>query len=329
MSGQHMADIPKAFGEIRTANITRDPRHGIGAWTDGELAYLLRTGIKRDGRFAPIMLQFPELSDEDVYSIIAFLRSDDPLTRPVSQPAPRSTPSLMARFFIRFLMKPADYPAHPVAAPDAGDPVAFGRYLTRAKFDCAGCHTKTFAGGEELVDSAGQPVFTANLTPHPTGLLAWTAADFERAVRGNRGRDGRLLRVMPMFSGLSDAEVDAMYAYLRTVEPVEKVREGAPPAEPLAVAMAEGGDGARLYAKYMCQSCHGTSGLGSCDLRGAAGKYTDAQMADFIRNPARTAPGSKMPGWEGVIAEHEYAPLAAYVRALGEGRMGGVTTASR
>src|SRR5215203_785812 len=75
-SGRHMADIPQ-FGAVYSRNITQHPESGIGKWTDGEIAYLLRTGITPKGRFLPIMAKLHRMSDEDLQSIIAFLRSDN------------------------------------------------------------------------------------------------------------------------------------------------------------------------------------------------------------------------------------------------------------
>src|SRR5262245_20011936 len=80
LSGRRMDDVPPEFGAIYSANITQHKERGIGAWTDGELAYLLRTGIRRDGRYTPpYMPKLPHASDEDILSIVAFLRSNDPL----------------------------------------------------------------------------------------------------------------------------------------------------------------------------------------------------------------------------------------------------------
>ena len=51
-------------GRVRLRSTRRTSRRiaesGIGKWTDSELAYLLRTGITRDGRYTPPwMLKFP------------------------------------------------------------------------------------------------------------------------------------------------------------------------------------------------------------------------------------------------------------------------------
>ncbi|WP_460503892.1 c-type cytochrome, partial [Hymenobacter agri] len=77
-SGHRLADLTPDFGTIYTANITQDPRHGIGRWTDQQLMGLLRTGVGPDGRLRLIMPNYARMSDEDVASIVAFLRSASP-----------------------------------------------------------------------------------------------------------------------------------------------------------------------------------------------------------------------------------------------------------
>src|SRR3954471_16041539 len=80
LTGKLMEDAPREFGEIHSRNITGSKEHGIGAWSDGEIVALLRTGIARDGRYTPPwMSKLPHMADEDLHSIVAFLRSDDPM----------------------------------------------------------------------------------------------------------------------------------------------------------------------------------------------------------------------------------------------------------
>src|SRR6185312_12383221 len=45
LTGKLMSDAPKEFGEIHSRNITRSKQNGIGAWSDGEIIALIRTGI--------------------------------------------------------------------------------------------------------------------------------------------------------------------------------------------------------------------------------------------------------------------------------------------
>ncbi len=87
LTGHHMVEAPDEFGELWSHNITGDPGEGIGSYTDGELAFLLRTGIERNGVYPGPFMAHPHASDEDILSVIAFLRSDDPLVR--AQPRPQ------------------------------------------------------------------------------------------------------------------------------------------------------------------------------------------------------------------------------------------------
>src|SRR5215470_12954726 len=53
LTGKRMVDAPPEFGMIFSKNITKDPSAGIGSWTDGQIIYLLRTGIDRTGQYLP------------------------------------------------------------------------------------------------------------------------------------------------------------------------------------------------------------------------------------------------------------------------------------
>src|SRR5262249_13171483 len=66
LTGKRLLDAPKSFGVVYSKNITKDPIKGIGKWTDGELAYLIRTGLRKDGQYVPPpMPKFEYLADED------------------------------------------------------------------------------------------------------------------------------------------------------------------------------------------------------------------------------------------------------------------------
>ena len=75
-SGMQMNDVPGIVGKIYASNITQDLEAGIGEYTKGELQYLIRTGVSRTGRLLPFM-QRPNLADDDLKNIIAFLKSED------------------------------------------------------------------------------------------------------------------------------------------------------------------------------------------------------------------------------------------------------------
>jgi mono/diheme cytochrome c family protein len=329
LTGKRMPDLPPEFGEASSLNITAHPTKGIGEWTNGEIVYLLRTGIARDGRYTPPwMVKLPNASDEDLRDIIAFLRSDDELVRARDADDKPSRPSLLTKVLCRIAFKPFPYPAHEIAAPAADDAVATGRYLVNARLLCYGCHSADFksnddvhpenspgymGGGLAMPDLGGKIVRTANLTPDAeTGIGRWSSTDFRRALREGITPDNRPLRYpMVPYRVLSDAETDAIYAYLRTVPAI--ANKVAPPE----AYVVEGDRGKQVYYAYGCNGCHGDTGHGQYDLRKGPAKYpTDDELIAWIKHPERVRPGISMPTWDGVIHEDEYAPLATYVRSL-------------
>ena len=240
LEGTFQSDLPKEFGKAWSVNITQDKTYGAGRYSDGELVYLLRTGIKRDGKYAPPwMPKFPHISDEDLHSIIAWLRaSNSPSLQPSDKVQPASQPSFIAKLLCRTMFKPLPFPEKPIVAPPTSDKAAFGKYLATGVYDCFQCHSadfKTanvmepeksegyFGGGNLLIDLEGKPVLSANLTPDPkTGHInGWTLERFGNAVRfGQEPEGGSVSTVMPKYTALSDGEVEAIFEYLKTVPPV-------------------------------------------------------------------------------------------------------------
>jgi hypothetical protein len=83
--------------------------------------------------------------------------------------------------------------------------------------------------------------FTANLTPDAdTGLGSWTARDFKATFRtGKRmGRGREVLPPMPIpvYNNFTDADLEAIFAYLQTVPAIRNRRPE--PRPPMAAAPA-------------------------------------------------------------------------------------------
>lgn len=80
--------------------------------------------------------------------------------------------------------------------------------------------------------------FAANLTPDDTGIGTWTFPQFKKAIREgkSKGLDGTrpLLPPMPWFNYalMSDEDLQAVYAYLRSLPPVKNVVPAALPPAP-------------------------------------------------------------------------------------------------
>ncbi len=110
LTGTKMLDAPPEFGEIFSANITQDKTYGIGEWTDGEIVRLLRTGIKRDGKYAPpYMAKLPTMADEDINALVSFLRSEDPLVTADATPDKPTKPSFLNKNVMQYCLETIPY----------------------------------------------------------------------------------------------------------------------------------------------------------------------------------------------------------------------------
>lgn len=137
---------------------------------------------------------------------------------------------LLAKVGLQFVPDPVDHPA--VVTSDVSEQIARGAYLARVG-DCMACHTarggKQYAGGRTIDTDYGRFV-SPNITPDPaTGLGLWTGADFWRALHDGRSRDGKFLYPVfpfPNYSKVTREDSDALFAYLKTLAPIEQ------PAQP-------------------------------------------------------------------------------------------------
>ncbi len=115
-----------------------------------------------------------------------------------------------------------------LAAPSLAQPTLIqrGEYLARAG-DCVSCHTAPggapFAGGLRLDTPFGY-MLAPNITPDiETGIGRWSSAEFQRALHDGVNRHGQdMYPTMPydFYTKAAREDIDAIYAYLRTVKPV-------------------------------------------------------------------------------------------------------------
>ncbi len=221
------------FGSLFSQNITQDKTVGIGDWTDGQIIYLLRTGIKRDGQYSPPwMAKLPNMSDEDIASIISFLHSDDPMVTADATPDRPCEPSFLAKFLSLIAFKPFPYPDHAIPQPDTTNKIEWGKYLVW-NLDCFSCHSLDYAKNDYLTPSKSlgylgggnkmpEGIYSANLTPdNETGIGNWTEEQFVKAVRFGIKPTGTTRLPMKPYNMLSDSEAKAIYAYVRTVPPIK------------------------------------------------------------------------------------------------------------
>jgi hypothetical protein len=238
LSGVYLPDISQ-FGKIYSANITHDERYGLGSWTDGQLLYFLRTGLKPTGEYAPpYMPKFNHLCDYDINSIVAWLRSDDTRLQAVSESSTPCEPNFLAKFLCHVAFKPIAYPTQAMNPPDSTNMVAYGEYIVTGKIQCFACHSESFktlndeepektpgymAGGNPIPDREGNIIISANLTPDPeTGVGKWTEDQFVKAVKYGIRPDGTTNRYpMLVITRMTDYEAKCIFAYIKTLAPVK------------------------------------------------------------------------------------------------------------
>jgi hypothetical protein len=207
---------------------------GISDYTDGELYRVITTGVTNDGRaMFPLMpyLYYGKMDPEDIYSIIAYIRSLDPITSDI--------PDSEADFPVNLIMKTIPQEAQPESIPDPSDQVAYGAYMVNAA-GCVECHTpvtpqgqiipeQAFSGGREFTNPDGSVVRSSNISPDQTGIGQWSESQFVRQFKQYQDsgyvipkiKPGEFNSIMPwtMYSGMEESDLKAIYAYLKTVKP--------------------------------------------------------------------------------------------------------------
>lgn len=112
----------------------------------------------------------------------------------------------------------------PLPIPADADAIARGQHLAITR-GCGDCHGADF-GGKIVVDvlPVGH-IFGPNITRGKGGLVAaFTAADWERAIRHGLAPDGRMLVIMPIrdFAALTDADTADLISYLQQLPAVDR-----------------------------------------------------------------------------------------------------------
>lgn len=119
-----------------------------------------------------------------------------------------------------------DVKVEAVAVPDGADTLAQGERLVMDVAACTGCHGDDLGGQEFINNPAFGVIYTANLTPGEGGAGAtFSDEDWVRAIRHGLDPDDKPLLVMPAqhFQHISDEDLGAMIAHLKTLEPVDNV----------------------------------------------------------------------------------------------------------
>lgn len=214
--------------------------HGISRYTDGELVRVITTGVNKEGKAMFPLMPYPyygKMDTEDIYSIVAYVRSLTPISSDVMSSEPD--------FPMNFIINTIPQKANPQKRPEKTDQLAYGAYLTNAA-GCIECHTQidkgmiipevSFAGGREFPFADGSIVRSANITPHSeTGIGKWTEEMFIRRFKSYSDstyvnesiNSGEFNSWMPwtMYTNMESDDLAAIYTYLKTVTPIDNTVE--------------------------------------------------------------------------------------------------------
>lgn len=230
------------LGVLFPPNLTPDPKTGIGRFSDGQIFRMMRHGVRPSGvSTLPLLMPFWNMADEDLVAVVSYLRSMTPIEHEVKA-AEWTFMGKAVRVMVTSF-QPIENPKPPASAPPMLPTIERGEYIARYVANCVGCHTKRdpvtfeaigpeYAGGMEFEpypefhEYIGEDpelwMRTPNLTPHPNSALSKfkTVEEWKE-----RFRKGRQIKISPMhwgpFSRMSDEDLEALYLYLHSLDPVE------------------------------------------------------------------------------------------------------------
>ena len=351
--------ITTPLGTIYSTNITPSADFGIGRYTEQEFAQAIRRGIRRDGaHLYPAMpyTSYVKLTDDDADALyLYFMRAVEPVDAHAPEtdlPFPMNIRASMMAWNFLFL-------SEKVFAPDPQQSAEWNRgaYLVQGAAHCSTCHTpRGFLMQEETsrAFSGAQvgPWYAPNITSDPaSGIGSWTREELVAYLRTGRS-PGKAQAAGSMaeavehsFQYLSDADLDAIATYVKTIPAIHeqandrsRFTAGAMFSE-LATLRGRDGissdndtnpSGAVLF-QGNCTSCHSAAGQGSKDgyypslfHNSATGaKNATNLIAAILYGVDRTVSGRQafMPGFGGKptdanpLSDRDIAKLGTYVLA--------------
>ncbi|MEJ1241374.1 cytochrome C [Chryseolinea sp. T2] len=223
----HSVGFPGVF---YSRNITPS---GIGRYTDGELFRVITSGVTKEGNAMFPVMPYPyygQMDEEDVYSLIAYLRTLEPIDNEI--------PESSADFPVNIILRTMPAKGTPTKRPLLSDTVAYGAYMANAG-GCIECHTptndqhqiireKAFSGGREFGMPGGSVIRSANITQDPeTGIGKWNRSAFIQRFKAYADSSytpptvaaGEFNTIMPwmMYANMTEEDLGAIYTYLRSL----------------------------------------------------------------------------------------------------------------
>lgn len=215
------------IGRIDSANLTSG-EGGLGAdFTTEDYVRAIRHGIDETGKpiFMVAVPSTAHLSDEDLASIIAYLKTVPPVDHVVQER--HFTPLAYVMFAAGMLGDlPAEVVSHDshVTAPARGASLEYGEYMVNTN-DCRICHGQNLNGNKS--PDPTQTWISPNLTPGGE-LGFWTEEQFINTIRSGVTPSGHQLNEnMPWkdYRNFYDYELQAIWLYLQSLPKLPQYME--------------------------------------------------------------------------------------------------------
>lgn len=337
------------IGNVISTNITPSKTAGIGNYTLEQFSDAVRKGVRADGRHLyPAMpyTAYALVTDEDIAAMYAyFMQAVEPIdTKPetVELPFPFNIRASMAVWNLLFLEDKTFVPE-----PDQTAIWNRGAYLARGLTHCTTCHTPRNAFmaenlSKELAGGSLGVWYAPNITSDPnSGIGGWSTQELVDYMRTGHIRKGQASGPMAeaidhSLRYLTDADLEAIAVYLKTVPPVRDPNDTQP-----VYAWGEATDdlnsvrgvpmpadanqmtGPQLYNVH-CATCHQAQADGSFDgalpplyQNTALGRTnTDNLVMVILDGIHRIYPESTevvMPGFRDVLTDRQVATLGTYL----------------
>ncbi|MBD8906620.1 c-type cytochrome [Methylorubrum zatmanii] len=324
LAGNYTLNTP--IGAIKTPNLTPDEETGLGKWTYETFERAFRHGIGDEGEYLYPAFPFgwyTKVSDEDTKAIFAFLKSVPAVKEKREEsniPFPFNIRTALITWRTAFFTEGRFKPD-----PNASEEVNRGGYLVEGLGHCGMCHNeRKLVGNTSLAGRFGGGVidgwYAPNITPDGhQGIGAWSDEEVVTYLKtgtapGNRpGVAAGPMRqtIEESLSKMTDSDLKAMVAYLRTIPAKQTYKE-----KDLQAFNQPGAPGADTYLTY-CSSCHRPDGKGAEGAIPALAGNTSVQSA----GPETVI--NVIVG--GLAAQNGYAPMPAIGQEMTDQQIKDVT----
>lgn len=345
--------IDSPLGTIYSTNITPDKETGIGGYTYEDFDRAVRHGVAKDGHsLYPAMpyTAYAKVTPEDVKALYAYFMHGVEPVKQENQDTDIIWPMSMRWPLTvwRWMFAP-DVATAPVTADLSGaDQQALlrGQYLVEGLGHCSTCHTPRGVALQEkaLTDADGSAFLSGGVVEGwlaknlrgdaADGLGSWSKEDITAFLKSGRNGHsaafgGMAQVVEESTQHLTDADLDAIAVYLKSLPPVNQ--DAAKPLaydESAAQALRTGkdqGDGAMAFLNN-CAACHRSTGKGYAEtfpqlaLSSTVNSADPASLIHIVLNGAQM-PGTAaaptayaMPGFDWRMTDKEVADVVSFVR---------------